>query len=57
MLSTGYPTELAHEDFEDLQELPFKFQHREAQEPVGVLKLKSWELCVEAISGCVRVAS
>lgn len=35
--------------FEDVQELRFKFQHTEAQEPVGIPKLNSWEVCMEAM--------
>lgn len=41
--------------FEDLQELPFKFQYTETQKQISILKLKSWEVYVEDISGCISL--
>lgn len=41
--------------FEDLQELLVKFHYTEAQKQISILKQKSWEVYVEAISGCISL--
>lgn len=41
--------------FEDLQELPFKFQYTETRKQISILKLKSWEVYVEDIYGCISL--